>query len=120
MQYVIRFNGHISWEGQSNGLPPVIYAYIVFEGSDGAEDKTAISNAIEVQTRAFISWQSMAVQREQGKILDIRAAGNNRMLVPFRWITHIDVDVLPMTGELSEADESGVERLKDGTEPQKQ
>jgi hypothetical protein len=30
-QYVIRFNGRISWEGQANGITYVIYAFLLFD-----------------------------------------------------------------------------------------
>ena|SRR5713226_150509 len=116
MNHVIRFNGHITWEGRSNGLPEVIYAFIITEGADA----TFITKVIEDQSRAFIVSQAMYVQREQGKIIDIRQTPQDRTLVPFHNIAFIDVSVFPMTGELSTPDEAGVERLTNGKEPVKQ
>src|SRR5579864_1929580 len=114
--HVIRFNGHISWDGQANGLPPTIHAYLIFEGSITQE----IINMIELQSGVFLKSQAMAVQRDQGKIIDLRKVPQDRMLVPMRWIVSLDVDVIPMTGELPMPDEAGVERLSDGSEPPKQ
>ncbi len=113
---VIRFNGHITWEGRSNGLPELIYAFLILENADQA----FISKMIEDQSRAFINSQAMYVQRDQGAIIDLRMTPQDRMLVPFHNIAHIDADVLPMTGELSAPDEAGVERLSSGKEPLKQ
>jgi hypothetical protein len=114
-QYVIRFIAQISWEGQSNGLPPEIYAYVVYEGDDSA----VINKIIEDQSGAFIRWQAMAAQKEQGRVIDLNQTPAERMLVPFRWIVSLTSDVHKLGAELSEADEKGVERLSDGTEPLK-
>ena len=115
MQHVIRFNGHITWEGQANGLPPVIWAFLVV---DGANDQFIVEQ-IEIQTAAFLRSQAMFVQREQGKVIDLRLTPAGRMVVPFHEIAYIDVDVLPLIGELS-YEEDGVEKLSDGAEPVKQ
>ncbi len=116
MQTVIRFNGHITWEGQSNGLPETIYAYLI---SDGLDD-SAILQLTESQLRQFVGSQMMSVQKDQGALIDLRKTPQGRMAVPFHMIAYIDVDVIPMTGELSNLDESGVERLENGEEPVKQ
>lgn len=113
---VIRFNGHITWEGRMNGLPEVIHAFIILEDADAA----FINKMIEDQTRSFINSQAMYVQRDQGAVIDLRIAPQDRMLVPFHNIAYINADLLPMTGELSAPDEKGVERLSDGKEPLKQ
>ena len=115
-QYVIRFIGKVSWEGQTNGLPPEIYAYIIFEG----DEKKDIDAVIEQQAAAFVRMQAMAVQKEQGKVIDIRQTPADRMLVPFRWIVMLSSDIHHMIGELSAPDEAGIERLSDGSEPKKQ
>ena len=107
MQHVIRFTGKISWEGQANGLPSAIYAYMIFDGDDSKE----INALIEGQAGNFLRGQAMAVQSDQGKVIDIRQVPQDRMLVPMRWIVCISVDVITMTGELPIADEEGVERL---------
>jgi|SRR5882724_3504532 len=114
--HVIRFNGHITWEGRSNGLPEVIYAFIILENANQA----LVNKMIEDQSRAFINSQSMYVQRDQGAIIDLRITPQDRMLVPFHNIAYIDAELLPMTGELSGPDEEGIERLSDGKEPLKQ
>jgi hypothetical protein len=115
-QYVIKFIGKISWEGQSNGLPPEIYAYIVYEG-DNAKD---IANIMEQQSAAFLRMQAMAVQKDQGQIIDLNQTPADRMLVPMCWIVSISANVVKLVGELSTPDVDGVERLTDGTEPVKQ
>lgn len=115
-QYVIRFTGKISWDGQANGLPPEIYGFLIFEG----DDTSAINALIESQASAFVRSQVMLVQRDQGKIIDLRQTPQDRMLVPMRWIVNIRADVHLMVGELSVTDEQGVERLKNGEEPVKQ
>jgi len=116
MQHVIRFNGRISWEGQANGLPETIYAFLIFDGDDSKK----MNELIESQSLAFVRSQCMIVQRDQGKVIDLRQTPQDRMLVPMHWIVNIAVDINPMVGELSQADETGVERFKDGTEPVKQ
>lgn len=115
MQYCVQFNGHISWEGQSNGLPPVIKAFLIFVG----DDRHALNNMIEVQSAAFLRSQAFYAQKDQGQIIDLRQVPSDRMLVPFHWIVKIDVELFLMPVELPEADESGIQRLKDGTEPLK-
>jgi len=115
-QYVIRFTGKISWEGQANGLPPEIYAYIIYEGDNTAE----INSIIEGQVGAFIRYQAMAVQRNQGTVIDLKQTPADRMLIPFKWIVNVSTDINKMVGELSNPDEKGVERLSDGSLPIKQ
>lgn len=112
---VLRFNGHITWGGQTNGLPPTIFAFLITQDLDMA----TITKLIEEQSGAFIRSQAMYVQRDQGQIIDIRFKPQDRMLVPFHNIAFITVDLVNMAGELSEADEEGVERLPDGSEPLK-
>lgn len=116
MQVLIRFNGHITWNGRSNGLPETIYAFILMEDPDRA----LIIKMIEEQLSSFTRAQCMFVQREQGKPVDLRSQPAGRMAVPFHNISLIDIDVLPVAGEFSEADEDGVERLTNGEEPKKQ
>ena len=116
MQHLIRFNASISWEGQANGLPPVINAYLIFDG----DDRSQINALIEAQAGYFLRAQAIAVQKDQGQIIDIRQVPQDRMLVPMKWIVKVTTDVIPLVGELSEANENGVEVLKDGTEPIKQ
>jgi hypothetical protein len=116
MNYVLRFTGNISWEGQSNGLPPKLYAFLIFEGYQ----REMFNDAMEKQLRAFIAAQGMAAQREQGKVIDVRQVPQDRIFVPMRWIVSLEVDVVNMTGELSNPDGEGVERLNDGSEPVKQ
>lgn len=116
MQTLIRFNGYITWDGQSNGLPETIYAFILLEDPD----PKLIIKMIEEQLSSFVRAQCMFVQREQGKPIDLRSQPAGRMAVPFHNISLIDIDVLPVTGEFSEADENGIERLANGEEPLKQ
>jgi hypothetical protein len=94
----------------------MIYAYLIFDGNDSA----AINQLIETQAGYFLRAQTMAVQKNQGAIIDVRQVPQDRMLVPMRWIVNITADVFPLVGELSETNEQGVEVLKDGTEPIKQ
>jgi hypothetical protein len=112
-QYAIRFTAQISWEGQSNGLPPEIYAYVIYAG----DDSEVINKIINEQVGEFIRWQAIAAQKEQGKIIDLRQTPAERMLVPFRWIVAITSDVNKLGAECSEPDKNGVERLTDGSEP---
>jgi hypothetical protein len=115
IQYVIRFNGNISWEGQSNGLPPVIYAYLIYEGNDTPD----IVKIIETQVGGFLRMQAFACQKDQGQVIDMRETPAERMLVPFRWIVNISTSVYKLGAELPTADEHGVERMSDGSEPLK-
>ena len=115
-QYMLRFIGKISWEGQANGLPPEIYGYIIYEGDNTAQ----INEILENQSGAFIRMQAMAVQKDQGKIIDMRQTPSDRMLVPFKWLVNMTCDIHKMVGELSNSDENGIERLSNGDEPVKQ
>ncbi len=116
MNYIIRFTGKISWEGQSNGLPKEIYAFLIFDGYD----RELFNKTIENQVGQFTRIQAMVVQKDQGQVIDLRQLPQERMLVPFKWIVSIYAEVHNLTGELPEADHEGVERLKDGSEPLKQ
>ncbi len=115
-QVVVRFNGHISWKGQADGLPPTIFAFLIAQDCD----MPIIAKLIEDQSGAFIRSQAMYVQREQGKIIDLRIKPQDRMVVPFHNIAFMTVDLINIAGELSEPDENGVERLSNGQEPVKQ
>ena len=112
---LVRFNGHITSVGRGDGLPPVIYAFLILENAND----DFINKMVEEQSSAFIRSQSMYVQREQGAIIDIRAIPQDRMLVPFHNIAFIDVDISPMM-EMPMPDENGIQRLSNGTEPMKQ
>lgn len=112
-QYVIKITGDISWEGQANGLPKSIYAFLIYEGDDASD----ISSLIENQMGAYLRAQTMFVQRDQGQVIDLRETPQDRMCVPFRWIVKFHAKVDKLSGELSIADENGVERLKDGKKP---
>jgi hypothetical protein len=114
-QVVIRFNGHITWAGQSNGLPETIYAFLIVQDAE----MVIVNKLIEDQSVAFVRSQAMYVQKEQGKIIDLRIHATERMLVPFHNISCITVDLINMDGLFSEPDEEGVERLPDGSEPLK-
>lgn len=115
MQTLVRFNGHITWEGRANGLPEIIHAFLILE----EPTQEFITQMIEKEMNFFTARQCMFVQRNQTEIIDARTIAG-RMAVMFHNIAFIDVDVIPLTGELSNPDESGVERLENGEEPAKQ
>lgn len=110
---VVRFNGHITWEGQAAGLPKVVFAFVIVQNAD----RELINKVVEEQSFAFISRQVLFVQRDQGKVIDCRINAQDRMMVPFHSIAYMSVDLVNMTGELSEPDAEGVERLADGNVP---
>lgn len=114
-QMVIRFNGHITWAGRANGLPEIIYAFLIVQDAK----MEMVNELIENQQGAFIRSQAMYVQREQGKIIDLRFHAHERMVVPFHNIALMTVDLINMDGTVSEPDENGVERLSDGSKPLK-
>jgi hypothetical protein len=116
MTHLIKITGKISWDGQANGLPPEIFAFLLFT----EYDKKLFNDTIEGQVGQFIKYQGMAVQQDQGQIIDIREMPQDRMWVPMKWIVKIIPTIHQLTGELPEADEHGVERLVDGSEPVKQ
>jgi hypothetical protein len=116
MDHAIRFNGHISTDGQANGLPPVIYAFLLMKGYDAK----MYDEAIEAQAGAFVRMQAMICQRDQGALIDIMKMPADRMIVPMKWIVKMDVSIFPMTGEMTMPDTDGVERLENGDEPVKQ
>ena len=119
-QYALKFTGKISWEGQTNGLPSEIYAYIILEGEGGAQEKAFIDQTIENQVMAFVRMQAMVVQRNQGEMIDLKQTPADRILVPFKWIVDISASIHKLGAELSNPDVDGVERLDDGMTPQLQ
>jgi hypothetical protein len=113
---LIRFNGHTTRRAQvDDDLPPVIFAFLILENANAK----FINEMVESQSSAFIRSQAMYVQSDQGATIDIRLTPQDRMLVPFHNIAFINVDILPITGEISMPDKAGVERLSDGSEPTK-
>jgi hypothetical protein len=108
--FLIEFLGRISWEGQSNGLPPKIYAYIIID----PENKEDVIKVVEAQSRQFIAAQGMAVAKDQGQLIDLRALNTNRIFVPMRWIVDISVEVRNITGEVPVEDETGATVLPSG------
>jgi hypothetical protein len=116
-QYALKFTGRISWEGQTNGLPPEIYAYIILESEGGAGEKPFIDQTIESQVMAFVRMQAMAVQRNQGDMIDLRQTPADRILVPFKWVVDISASVHKLGAEVTDPDAEGVERLNDGSTP---
>ena len=119
-QYALKFTGKISWEGRMNGLPDEIYAYIMVETDGGLGEKAFIDGTIEQQSMAFIRMQAMAVQRDQGSMIDLRQTPADRILVPFRWIVSISTSIHRFGEEMPEPDENGAQRLKDGSTPKLQ
>lgn len=118
-QYALKFTGQISWEGQTNGLPSEIYAYVIVEGEGGAQEKAFIDSIIEQQGAAFIKAQAMVVQRNQGEMIDFRQTPADRLLVPFKWIVSIRSSIHRLGEELSGPDDEGIERFKSGQIPLK-
>ncbi len=118
-QYALKFTGKISWEGQSNGLPPEIYAYVILEGEGGPQEKVFIDQTIEQQVMAFVRMQTMVVQRNQGEMIDLKQTPADRILVPFKWIVNISASIHPLGAELTNANEAGVELLRNGETPLK-
>jgi hypothetical protein len=115
-QYVLRFTAKVSWDGQANGLPPHLFAFVLVSGYDAQ----VFSKIVEDQAGAFIRMQAFCCQKDQGQVIDLHQNPQERMIVPFRWIVNISADVTKLVGELSHADEEGVERYEDGKEPVKQ
>jgi len=119
-QYVLIFKAPISWEGQSNGLPKEIQAFLLFDdtGANQEQFNFVIRKALEEQMTEFTKAQGMYVQRDQGQVLDLRKTPQDRMFVPFKWIVYITPHMAKLTGELSETDtETGKELLRNGEEP---
>ncbi len=118
-QHVLIFHGKISWEGQANGLPDQVDAFLLFDdaGVNEKQFKSVITIALEQQMLEFTKAQGMYVQRDQGQVLDIRATVLDRMFVPFKWIVYITPVLTRLTGELSQTDEDGKEILANGSVP---
>ena len=118
-QHVLIFAGKVSWEGQSNGLPEHIEAFLLFDdaGANEKQFKTVVTAALEQQMLEFTKAQGMYVQRDQGQILDLKSTVLDRMFVPFKWIVYITPVLTRLTGELSQTDEDGKEILANGSVP---
>lgn len=113
--FIIRFNGKISWEGRANGLPETICAYLMFD----QYNEKICNDVLEKELSRFIAIRGMAVQKDQGQVIDMRQFPQERMFVPMDWIVNITVDAFNMGADLSVPDAEGVERLPDGKEPPK-
>lgn len=121
MQHLITFRAKISWEGRANGLPEELSAFTIFEDNDAPPEatKAAINDVIEKQVALFLRAQGMFVQRDQGQIIDLTKVPQDRIYVPFHWIVSLRATLKPLAVELSNPDEQGIERFKDGSEPLK-
>lgn len=115
-QHVIRYIAVISWEGQANGLPPALCAYMIFD----QYDRAIFDKVIDANFEAYAQRQAFFCSQDQNRVIDIREVPSDRRMVPMRWIVQITCDVQPLVGEMSLPDEDGVERMTDGSEPVKQ
>ena len=94
MDYIIKFTGEVSWEGQANGLPDKIHAFLVFK----EYNREVFDAAIETQTGAFLRMGAMFVQKDQGQIIELNKMPQDRIMVPMRWIVSMGVEVVNMVG----------------------
>ena len=113
IQHVLTITAKISWEGQANGLPPEVYAFVIYTG----EDPSIINAILENEISTFARYQMMFAQRDQGQIIDLHKTPQDRIAIPFRWIVNFSATVGKLGAELSEPDEEGVERLSNGNQP---
>jgi len=88
-EFHITFTGHISREGQLEGLPKEIYAFMLIE----TDSKGGIVKAIERQSAEFFVAGGMAVSKDPAATRDPNKLDLNRMFVPMHWIAFIDVQV---------------------------
>ena len=116
LRHAIRFVGKISWEGQANGLPENIYAFLFYQDYN----RETFGTAIDQQMHQFTMEQGMHCQRVQGDLIDMTQMPQDRQFVPMQWIVSIRPEVINFSHELPLADEQGVERLSDGSEPPRQ
>jgi hypothetical protein len=116
MQTLIKFTGHISLDGQDNGLPPEIYTFLTLQ--DASEGGAL--RAIAEQFNTFRSMGGMIVEKDQGAPINLKVSWLSRMYVPYNWIVKITVGFSNLTQEITVPDTKGVERFSDGTEAVKQ
>jgi hypothetical protein len=106
--FFVTYIGHISKEGQANGLPPEIKAFQLLEN---VTKKSELVRAIEAQGTAFIMSNGMAVSKDPAQIRDPKTLDANRMFVYADWIVWIDTDIKKITNTPQEIaaneDESG-------------
>ena len=86
----VTYIGHISKEGQANGLPAEIKAFQLLEN---VTKKSELVRAIEAQGTQFIMSNGMAVSKDPAQIRDPKNLDSNRMFVYADWIVWIDTDV---------------------------
>jgi len=110
---ILRFTGKISWEGQSNGLPGEIYA---FEAYDASLPSQAVTQIIEKSLSLMKHLGGMAVQRNQGALIDPQATILDRIFVPWHWIVYVHPEIIVLGASMPIPDEAGVERLPNGTQ----
>lgn len=108
---ILRFTGKISWEGQANGLPPEIQAFIFYRADMPAEEVTKMA---EVRLAYYRQIGGMIVEKDQGSTIDPNGTILDRIMVPERWIVFIHPEVVPIPGDTPLADDDGVERFSNG------
>jgi hypothetical protein len=111
MQQIIRFVGKISLEGQANGLPSEIYAFMTLQDANNE----VVIDAAAKQFAAFRNMGGMIVEKNQGALDNRQVAWLTRMFVPFGWIVNITLALNNLTKDVPQPDETGVERLTDGS-----
>jgi hypothetical protein len=103
---LITYTGHISREGQLEGLPAEIKAHQLL-GNVGT--KGEVVQAVESTGTQFILSNGMAVSKDPAQIRAPKSLDSNRMFVYSRWIVYIDVSISVVTNtkEQTEAYENG-------------
>jgi hypothetical protein len=106
----ITYKGHISKEGQDNGLPAEIKALQLVEGISSKKD---LVKQVEAQGTQFIFSNGMAVSKDPAQTRDPQAFDINRMFVYSRWIAWIDVEIKMVTNTQEQIDASEDEEIEE-------
>lgn len=95
-----------------NGLPDQIFSYVFYDARLSVQKVTEM---IEQQLSIYRSIGGMPVEKDQGQVIDVRRTIMDRIMVPWRWIVWVHPEVVTIPGDTPLPDETGVERLSDGT-----
>jgi hypothetical protein len=104
----VSYVGHISFEGQANGLPAEIRALQLIEN---VQSKRDLIKTVEAQGTQFIMASGMAVSKDPSQIRDPEKLDVNRMFVYSHWIVYIDVEIKQITNTREQ-----LAAAEDGTE----
>jgi hypothetical protein len=103
VECVLTIIGHIDVHKRPQGFPEVIKQVVHVD----VETKQQLLQQIEGFTNAIINMQGMAVRNDPAALQDFSKLDLERMWVPMHMITHINAEIVAITGETPTTDPDG-------------